>query len=131
MNIELQMLGWAVVLGLAHVLVAAALGTWQRGLRWNAGNRDGEPQPLDKHAARADRANRNFLETFTFFAAATLAVVAMHRTGAQTAMGAQVYVWARVAYLPIYIVGIPYLRTVVWVAGFWGIVQMLEALLRW
>lgn len=130
MTIELQMLGWSVVLGIVHVLVAAAFGTWQRGLRWNAGNRDGEPQALNTYAARADRANRNFLETFAFFAAATLAVVAMHKTGAQTAIGAQIYFWARLAYLPVYVVGIPYLRTAIWIASLWGILQMLEALLR-
>ncbi|MBD8880858.1 MAPEG family protein [Rhodanobacter sp. 7MK24] len=130
MSVELQMLGWSVVLGLGYVLVAAGFGTWQRGLRWNAGNRDGEPQPLNKYAARADRANRNFLETFAFFAAATLAVVAMHKTGAQTLIGAQIYFWARLAYLPVYVIGIPYLRTVIWIASLWGILQMVEALLR-
>ena len=130
MTTELQTLGWSVVLGIAYVLIAAAFVTWQRGLRWNAGNRDGELKPLDKYAARADRANRNFLETFAFFASATLAVVAMHKTGAQTALGAQVYFWARLAYLPVYVVGIPYLRTAVWIASLWGILQMVEALLR-
>ena len=130
MSVELQMLGWSVVLGLVYVLVAAGFGTWQRGLRWNAGNRDGEPQPLNKYAARADRANRNFLETFAFFAAATLAVVAMHKTGAQTVIGAQIYFWARLAYLPVYVIGIPYLRTVIWIASLWGILQMVESLLR-
>lgn len=130
MSIELQMLGWSVVLGIVYVLVAAGFGTWQRGLLWNAGNRDGTPQPLNKYAARADRARHNFLETFAFFAAATLAVVAMHKTGAQTALGAQVYFWARLAYLPVYVIGIPYLRTAIWIAGLWGILQMLEALLR-
>ncbi|MBD8873702.1 MAPEG family protein [Rhodanobacter sp. DHB23] len=130
MSVELQMLCWSVVLGLVYVLVAAGFGTWQRGLRWNAGNRDGEPQPLNKYAARADRANRNFLETFAFFAAATLAVVAMHKTGAQTLIGAQIYFWARLAYLPVYVIGIPYLRTAIWIASLWGILQMVEALLR-
>lgn len=130
MTIELQMLGWSVVLGIVYVLVAAGFGTWQRGLLWNVGNRDGEPQPLNKYTARADRAKRNFLETFAFFAAATLAVVAMHKTGAQTVIGAQIYFWARVAYLPVYVIGIPYLRTAIWIASLWGILQMLEALLR-
>lgn len=97
MPIELKMLGWSVVLGLAYVLVAAGFGTWQRGLKWNASNRDGEPKPLTGMAARAERANRNFLETFAFFAAATLAVVFAHKTGTQTAIGAQIYFWARVA----------------------------------
>lgn len=130
MSIELQMLGWSVLLGIVYVLVAAGFGTWQRGLLWNLGNRDDTPQSPDKFTARADRAKRNFLETFAFYAAATLAVVAVHKPDAQTALGAQIYFWARVAYLPVYVIGIPYLRTAIWIASLWGILQMLEALLR-
>lgn len=130
MTIELQVLGWAVVLGFVYVFVAAGFATWQRGLLWNAGNRDGAAEPLSKHAARAQRASRNFLETFVFFAAATLAVVAAHRTDAQTALGAWIYLGARIAYLPIYIIGIPYLRTLIYAVSVWGILQMLEVLLR-
>jgi uncharacterized MAPEG superfamily protein len=33
-----------------------------------------------------------------------------------------------VLYLPIYLIGIPYLRTVVWAISLWGILQLLEAL---
>lgn len=129
MVIELWWLGWSVVLGFVYVLVAAALVTSQRGIFWNAGNRDGEAKPLNKYAARADRASKNFLETFVFFAAATLAVVLANETSAQTVLAAQIYFWARVAYLPVYVVGIPYLRTAIWIVSLWGILQMLQALL--
>ncbi len=128
MSIELKMLAWCIVLGLAHVLVAATLATYQRGLKWNAGNRDGDVKTLTGVAARADRASRNFLETFLFFAAAVLAVECAHRNSDVTALGAQIYFWARVAYWPVYAIGIPYLRTVVWAVGFWGLLQVLEAL---
>ncbi|MGA0588289.1 MAPEG family protein [Dyella sp. KRB-257] len=128
MTMELKMLTWAVVLGLVHVLVAATLATAQRGLKWNAGNRDGEARPLTGFAARATRASGNFMETFVFFAAAVLAVVAAQRTSAGTALGAQIYLWARVVYLPVYVIGIPYLRTLVWVVGFWGMLQVIEGL---
>jgi uncharacterized MAPEG superfamily protein len=128
MTIELKMLAWAVVLGLVHVLLATALVTAQRGLKWNAGNRDGEARPLTGFAARATRASSNFLETFAFFAAAVLAVVAAQKTSASTALGAQIYLWARVAYLPVYVIGIPYLRTVIWAVGFWGMLQVIEGL---
>lgn len=126
---ELMWLGWSIVLGLVYVLVAAAFGTWHRGLMWNVGNRDGEAQALTGPAARAQRASRNFLETFAFFAAAVLAVVLAHKSNTWSAMGAQIYFWARVVYLPVYIVGIPYLRTLVWAVSLWGILQLLEALL--
>ena len=128
MTMELRMLAWAVVLGLAHVLLAAALATAQRGVPWNVGNRDGVARPLTGFAARATRASGNFLETFAFFAAAVLAVVVAQKTTASTALGAQIYLWARVAYLPVYVIGIPYLRTVVWAVGFWGMLQVIEGL---
>ncbi|MFK2904441.1 MAPEG family protein [Dyella ginsengisoli] len=128
MTMELKMLAWALVLGLVHVLLAAALATAQRGLKWNASNRDGDARPLSGFAARATRASSNFLETFAFFAAAVLAVVAAQKTSASTALGAQIYLWARVAYLPVYVIGVPYLRTAVWAVGFWGMLQVIEGL---
>jgi uncharacterized MAPEG superfamily protein len=128
MAIELKILGWCVILGLAQVLIAAGLATQQRGLKWNASNRDGEPKPLTGIAARASRASHNFLETFAFFAAAALAVVLAKENTAHTALGAQLYFWARVAYLPIYLIGIPYLRTLVWAVSLWGLLQVLEGL---
>ena len=130
MPVELQWLAWSVVLGLAYIVVAASFGTWMRGLFWNLGNRDSEPKGLGIYGARAQRASRNFLETFALFAAATLAVIVAQRGSAQTVLGAQLYFWARVAYLPIYIVGVPYLRTLVWAVSIVGIVMMLAALLH-
>lgn len=128
MTVELKMLAWSVVLGVVQVFLAATLVTQQRGLKWNAGNRDGDPRPITGAAARADRASRNFLETFPFFAAAVLAVVFAKLNTPHTALGAQIYFWARAAYVPIYVVGIPYLRTAVWAVSFWGLLQLLEAL---
>lgn len=129
MPIELKMLAWSVALGLVHVLLGAALTTRQRGLKWNVGARDAALPPLTGAAARVDRALRNFLETFPFFAAAALAVVMLERGDASTALGAQCYFWARLAYLPVYAAGIPYLRTLIWAVSLWGLLQLLWALL--
>ena len=127
-TMELQMLAWAVVLGLVQLAVAASLSTQQRGLMWNAGPRDGEPKPLTGVAARMDRALKNFLETFPFFAVAVLAVAMTGLTSGDTAMGAQLYFWARVAYVPLYAAGIPFLRTVAWAASLVGLVMVLKPL---
>jgi uncharacterized MAPEG superfamily protein len=129
MTVELEILGWSVILGLAHIFIAAGLATRQRGLKWNAGNRDGEPEPLTGLAARASRANHNFLETFVFFAAAVLAVVLARQNTPHTALGAQLYFWARAAYLPVYLIGVPYLRTLVWAISLGGLLRVLGALL--
>jgi uncharacterized MAPEG superfamily protein len=128
MPIELKMLAWSVLLGIAHVLIAATLATQQRGLKWNASARDGVPRPLVGVAARVDRASHNFRETFVFLAAALLAVVIAQKTSSLTALGAQIYFWARLAYLPVYAAGIPYLRSAIWGAGLYGILQIAAAL---
>lgn len=69
------------------------------------------------------------IETFAFFAAAVLAVVLAQRTNATTALGVQLYFWARVAYLPVYVIGIPYVRTLIWTVSVVGIVMVLSGLL--
>lgn len=128
--IELRMLAWSVVLGLVQLFAAAALMTRQRGMQWNAGARDGVPTPLTGVAGRLERAQRNFLETFPLFAAAALAVVLSGRSDAMTALGAQLYFWARVAYVPIYAAGIPYVRSLVWVVSVAGLLLVLHGLFQ-
>ncbi len=128
MSVELKMLCWSVLLGLVQVALAATLVTWQRGLRWNIGNRDGAQPPVTGAASRASRASRNFLETFVFFAVAVLVVEMTGRANAYTAIGAQLYFWARLVYVPVYVVGIPYLRTLVWAVSVWGLLQVFSAL---
>jgi uncharacterized MAPEG superfamily protein len=129
MTVEIKMLAWSIYLGLAYVLIAAALSTQARGFSWNVGNRSAESPRLTGVAGRAHRACRNFLETFAFFAAAALAVVLMKATSTHTALGAQLYFWARLIYLPVYLIGIPYLRSAVWGVSFLGILMLVGALL--
>ena len=129
MATELQMLLWAVLLGLVQLAVAAGATTGQRGLGWGAGARDGEPPPVGAVAARLDRAFRNFLETFGFFAVAVLLLHATGKANAQSALGAQLYFWARVAYVPAYAIGVPFLRTLVWAVALAGIVRVILPLL--
>lgn len=123
-----SLLALSILLGLLHVLLAGALVTRSRGVAWNMGNRDGEAPPVPPHAARAQRAAGNFLETFPFFAAAVVAALAMQRTGGQVELGAQLYFWARLAYLPIYLIGIPGLRSLVWAVSLAGILMVVFAL---
>ena len=128
MTIEMSMLVWSVVLGLVQIAVSAAGSVAQRGLGWAAGARDGVAKPLTGVTARLSRASSNFLETFPFFVAAVFAAYALQRHDSLTMIGAQLYFWARLVYLPVYAAGIPYLRTLVWVVSLVGIVLMLVAL---
>ena len=128
MPFELKVLAWSVCLGILHIAVAATLSTQQRGLKWNVGNRDGDLKILTGNAARADRASKNFFETFPLFAAAVLALTVQSGFNSTTALGAELYFWARAAYLIVFWIGVPYLRTVVWGISIAGLVLLLA---RW
>ena len=128
MTIEMRMLLWSVVLGLLQIAAAAMGSVAQRGLPWAAGPRDGEAKLLTGVAGRLSRASSNFLETFPFFVTVVLAGFALQRHDAMTALGAQLYFWARLAYVPLYATGIPYLRTLAWTVSIVGIVLLLAAL---
>ncbi|MCX7513026.1 MAPEG family protein [Frateuria hangzhouensis] len=129
MGTELQMLVWSVILGLAQILAAAVAGMGQRGSAWAASSRDEPAAPLIGVAGRLDRARANFLETFAFFAALVLTVVALGRQDATSALGAQLYFWGRLVYVPVYAAGVPYLRTLVWAVSITGLVLLLVAAL--
>ena len=129
MAIELQMLAWAGVLGLAQVMLAAAAITRERGTQWNASARDGQAPPPGLLAGRLQRAQANFLETFAVFAAAAIAVVVAGRQDSSTALAVQLYFWARLAYVPLYAAGIPYVRSLAWLVSLAGILMLLWAML--
>ncbi len=124
-----SLLGLAILLGLLHVLLAGALVTASRGAKWNLSARDGEPPPVSVTAARAQRASANFLETFPFFAAALVCAIAISRDGHLAVLGAQLYFWARVAYLPIYLAGVPVIRSLVWTVSLAGLLMVVFAII--
>jgi uncharacterized MAPEG superfamily protein len=127
MTTELTMLCWSVVLGLLQIAIAATGATVQRGATWAAGARDNSP-PLTGVIARLDRASSNFLETFPFFIAVVLAAHVLGRHSQMTVLGAELYFWARVVYVPIYASGVSYVRTLIWTVSIVGIVMVLSAL---
>ena len=125
MSTELKMLAYTVLLGIAQLVAAATMSTVQRGLKWNMSARDTKAAELIGRAGRIDRAFRNLLETFPFFLAAVVFVQAGNLNNSHTALGAELYFFARLIYFPIYIMGLPGIRTAVWFAGVAGILVML------
>jgi uncharacterized MAPEG superfamily protein len=129
MTIELQMLALSIVLGFVHIVLASHAKSWQHGYRWTASARDESPRPLAGVAGRLERAMGNFLETFPFFAAAVVIAHLAGRHNALTLWGVQLYFWARVLYLPLYALGVPLIRSLVWNVAIVGIALLLIALL--
>ena len=128
MQPELSLLVWAVVLTFVQMLVAVGGATLQVGLPALAGNREGLA-PFTGWAGRAQRAHHNMLENLALFAVLVLVAVAAHKTNSTTLAGAQVFLWARVAYAVIYLIGIPWLRTAVWTVSVIGLIMIFSQVL--
>jgi uncharacterized MAPEG superfamily protein len=125
MTTELLMLALSVMLGFVHITVSAIATTRQYGIKWNLGARDVPMPPLEVIPGRLQRALHNFLETFPLFAVAVLIADANNRHDWMAIWGSQIYFYARALYLPIYLAGIPLVRSVVWIAATLGIALVL------
>jgi uncharacterized MAPEG superfamily protein len=127
---ELTLLAWVLLLALAQVLLAAAGRTRQYGTWWNTGPRDEAMPPVGKFTARLERAQANLFETLPLFIAAVLIAHVAGREGPRTRLGAELYFWGRVVYLPLYVLGVPVARSLVWVASLVGLLLIVLAVLR-
>ena len=126
---ELACLELSVVLWLVHVLVQATFGNTQLRSRYLLSSRDEPAKARGVLYGRACRALANYLENFTPFVAVALALMVTQRTGGAGAIGATIWILARIVYLPIYVSGIIYVRTIVWGISIIGLVMMLGRLI--
>jgi uncharacterized MAPEG superfamily protein len=121
MNFELWILVAATVLGLVHLSAASFTFKAQVGNAYTVGARDEDLRPVGM-AGRMARAHANFLETYAYFAALILLVEVTGSHGACSAWGASLYLAGRLLFLPLYALGVPWLRTFSWNLATLGIV---------
>ena len=121
---------YMTVLTWISIMLGAALRNreWTlEGMKVGLSNRDHLPEATAL-GGRAERAAANTRENFILFA--TLALTAqLAGLGEQATVGAAVFFWARVVYLPVYLLGITYVRSAIWGVGIAGLGMMLLALL--
>lgn len=113
MPIEMKLLLWSVALAAVQVVVAALGTVGTVGLPTAVGNRADMPA-FQGWAGRAQRAHRNMLESLILFAPLVLMAEALGKFNAMTALGAELFFWARLTYAVVYLIGIPWLRTLIW-----------------
>ena len=129
MKPEMIWLVWAVALAFVQVLVAVTGAFTQVGLMKLVGNREDMPK-LTGWAGRADRAQINMVGNLVLFAALEAAVAVMGRSNETTMLGAQLFVWFRVAYAVIYLAGLPWLRTLSWLGSVIGLLLIFLQLVK-
>jgi uncharacterized MAPEG superfamily protein len=129
MSLELELLAWSVVLLIVHIMAQGALVAPLKGAVWNAGPRDEGQPTLGKYPGRAQRALENFKETYPAFVALALALAVSGKTGGNGALGAELWFAGRIVYLPLYLLGVPWLRSVAYGVSLVGLITMLVRLL--
>jgi uncharacterized MAPEG superfamily protein len=130
MTTELTVLAWGCVLAFVHIAAAAQVKTRQYGTKWNMGARDEALPPPAPLVGRLERAQANFYETFPLMIAAVLIVSVAGLSNKWTAIGAWVWLGARIVYLPLYAMGVPVVRTLAWAVSLVGLVMVIWPALR-
>jgi uncharacterized MAPEG superfamily protein len=121
--IDVQFLMLAALLNWLMIVVAALWGVGAfspAGLKRAFGNRAHVAQATPA-AARADRAAKNMIENMVLFVVVLAAARLRGADPHALTPGAAMFFWARLAYWPVYVIGIPYLRTLLWVTALCGL----------
>ena len=122
---ELTCLELSIVLWVAHVLTQALTARGEFGDDYLFSPRDKDVTPQGLSVGRATRALHNYVENLLPFVAADLGLIATQHTGG---IGATIWILARIVYLPIYMMGIKYVRTALWAISVIGLLMMLGRL---
>jgi len=91
---------------------------------------DPTPRPVPNWGMRANRAHLNAVETFAPFAALVIAIQLTGKNNAMTAFWAMGYFWVRLAHAIVFLIAIPYLRTLLFVLGYVAVVGLFVELVK-
>lgn len=116
MTTDLSMLAWTAgitaLFWVPYILARIVQYGPVEALTYRADNK-----PVAAWAERAKKAHYNAVENLVVFAALVLAAHLAGAANDATAAAAITYFWARLAHYPLYISGIPFMRTLAFAIG--------------
>ena len=115
---DLTYLAWTALLTAALWIPYIAGQVHANGFLLPANYRDPTPRPVPLWAQRANRAHINSVEAFAPFAALVIIAHIGGVANETTATWAAVFFWSRLGHAVVYVLGIPYVRTLIFTAGF-------------
>jgi uncharacterized MAPEG superfamily protein len=113
MTTELWLLLWSLPLYGLYLGAQSLIFRWHYGLIYTATSRD-EEKPESIWLGRAERALKNFQETWNVFIIVALVAHFAAPGDPLVFWGAMVYFAGRVVYLPLYLFGTFGIRSLVW-----------------
>lgn len=94
---------------------------------------DPTPRPVPLWGKRADRTYLNAVETFAPFTALVIVAHLAGKSNSMTAFWAMSFFWLRLAHAVVYLLAIPYVRTLIFTLGFvcvagifWEVINQLR-----
>jgi uncharacterized MAPEG superfamily protein len=91
---------------------------------------DPTPRPVPFWGMRANRAYVNAVESFAPFAALVIVAHLAGKANATTAFLATSFFWLRLAHAVVYLLGIPYLRTVIFTLGYVAVIGIFWEVIK-
>jgi uncharacterized MAPEG superfamily protein len=125
---ELTCLELSVVLWVIHVLCQAGAGNVELPSGYLFTSRDKPAAASGLLFGRTTRALANYVENLTPVVALALALIVTQRAGGAGALGATIWIVARIVYIPVYLFDVVYARTAIWAISIVGLVMMLVRL---
>ncbi len=113
MSLELWLLVASLVVYGLYLGAQSLIFRWHYGIEFAATARDAPP-PQGALLGRAERALRNFNETYVPFVVMLLIAHLADRNDPLVLWGAGLWFAGRLAYLPLYLVGVFLVRSLVW-----------------
>lgn len=91
---------------------------------------DPTPRPLPLWGKRADRTYLNAIEVFAPFAALIIIAHVTGKANSMTAFWAAWFFWMRLAHAAVYLLAVPYVRTLVFTLSFVAIIGVFWELIK-
>jgi uncharacterized MAPEG superfamily protein len=130
MSTDLKYLAFTAILTASLWIPYVVCQVMTNGLMTPANYIDPTPRPLPFWGKRADRTYVNAVETFAPFAALVIVIHLAGKADAMTAFWTMWFFWLRLAHAIVYLLGIPYLRTLIFTLSYVGVVGLFVELIK-
>jgi len=118
MTTDLRYLAWTAILTAALWIPYIVSQLMANGPLEPKNYKDPSPRPVPLWGVRANRVYLNAVEVFAPFAALVIIAQITGKANAMTAFWAMFFFWMRLVHAIVYLLAIPYIRTLVFALGF-------------
>jgi uncharacterized MAPEG superfamily protein len=130
MSTDLKYLAWTAMLTAALWIPYVVCQVMTNGFLAPPNYVDPAPRPIPLWGKRADRTYLNAVEVFAPFAVLVIVAQLTGKANAMTAFWAACFFWLRLAHAVVYLLAVPFVRTVIFTLGFVAIVGLFWEVIK-